>query len=108
MIILIGDGLLFYVCMQNLLVTTTLTMSSDPYPLDTAQVLNEEKEEMEKTELQSNPEENGVEPMAVDKDEGVMAELKEDMDNEMMLDVPTFEDMVSRQVDPVPGQTDEL
>lgn len=69
------------------------------------QILEEKKETDDETLLQSNAEQNGVEPMAVDGDEVVMQELKTDIENDMMLDMSAFEDLVGRPVDPVPPQT---
>lgn len=91
--------------MQNLLVTSTLTICADPYPSAMVQILNEQEKETEEPQVQSNPEQNGVEPMVVDRDEVVMVELKADIENEMMLDMSAFEDLVGRPVDPVPRQT---
>lgn len=93
---------------KNLLVTSTLTICVDPYPSAMVQILNEQEKETEEPQLQSNPEQNGVEPMVVDGDEVVMVELKADIENEMMLDRSAFEDLVGRPVDPVPRQTGEL
>lgn len=56
--------------MQNLLVTSTLTIWSDPYPRTTAQ----EPDDLEKTsekQQQSNILENGIAPLVADKDDMV-------------------------------------
>nr|AFK43928.1 unknown [Lotus japonicus] len=99
---------------KNLLVTSTLAISTDPCPQVTVQETNEqenasekqehqcEKQEhqCEKQEHQSDSAQNGIEPsvatdkdevMAADKDE-VMAEAEADARDDMTVDTEAFED----------------
>ncbi|KAL5997724.1 hypothetical protein ACLOJK_008654 [Asimina triloba] len=63
---------------QNLLVTSTLTMSTDPYPLSTSHKAVEQEKESDKPEAQPNPTENGTEAMSNGDEEMVDAEVEEE------------------------------
>ncbi|KAF7119410.1 hypothetical protein RHSIM_Rhsim13G0016700 [Rhododendron simsii] len=84
----------------NLLVTSTLTISVDPYPPS----LMQKPEEIDKRgeepqeggeEPQENAisEQNGLEQLTLDKDE-VMTEVEADVGDEMTMDVEAFEQIV--------------
>lgn len=96
---------------KNLSVTSTLTISTDPYPPPMIQIVNEpEKGSEEPQQLQANSEQNGVEPMVVDRDETAMSEItasENEISNNMMLDMSAFETLVGRPVEPVSRPTDE-
>lgn len=103
---------IFVLCLvQNLSVTSTLTISTDPYPPPTIQSVNEpEKGSEEPQQLQTNSEQNGVEPMVVDRDETAMSEItasENEISNNMMLDMSAFEALVGRPVEPVSRPPDE-
>lgn len=76
---------------KNLLVTSTLTISTDPYPQTTVQESGGSEKAIEKQNQESNITENGTEPLAADKDV-VMTEA--DINDEMTIDMEAFEDMV--------------
>ncbi|KAL8095581.1 uncharacterized protein LOC141692873 [Apium graveolens] len=92
---------------KNLSVTSTLTISTDPYPPPMIQIMNEpEKAKEEPQQLEAN----GVEPMIVDRDETAMSEItasENEISNNMMLDMSAFETLVGRPVEPVSRPTDE-
>lgn len=80
---------------KNLLVTSTLPVSSDPH-LPSSNAKPNESEEPEKAFEQklSSAVENGIEPIAGDRDE-VMVEVEEaDMNDDMTMDMETFEEIV--------------
>ncbi|KAK4433197.1 hypothetical protein Salat_1081900 [Sesamum alatum] len=90
---------------KNLLVTSTLTISSDPSPLGTEQNSNGSHEESGSARPQINSVENGMEPPARDKDE-IMAEVQEaEVGEDMMtIDMETIEDIVrSSEANPTPN-----
>lgn len=97
--------------MQNLSVTSTLTISTDPYPPPMIQSVNEpDKGTEEPQQLQTTTEQNGVEPMVVDRDETAMSEItasENEISNNMMLDMSAFEALVGRTVEPVSRPPDE-
>lgn len=62
--------------MQNLLVTSTLTISTDPYPHTTKQNSNGSYEGSDSAKPQTSSLENGVEPPVADKDE-IMTDVQE-------------------------------
>ncbi|PPD82099.1 hypothetical protein GOBAR_DD20958 [Gossypium barbadense] len=74
----------------NLLVTSTLTVCTEPYP---EMMPNPEPEKAtEEAPLQSNSVQNGVESMVGDRDE-IMTEVEADIE-EMTIDVDAFQEMV--------------
>ncbi|KAJ8425031.1 hypothetical protein Cgig2_013299 [Carnegiea gigantea] len=87
---------------KNLLVTSTLTKSTDPYPSSTVQVSRAAEEQLEdvQPQLESQPEahsnsvENGREPMAAERDE-VMSELDARVDDRVTMDMDSFEEIIS-------------
>ncbi|XP_073011028.1 uncharacterized protein [Typha latifolia] len=67
---------------KNLLVTSTLTMSTDPYPTALGQRVDEGDKEREELHDHSNPVSNGVETTAADGDEEMTdAEADENVGN---------------------------
>ncbi|WOH06576.1 hypothetical protein DCAR_0626004 [Daucus carota subsp. sativus] len=96
---------------KNLSVTSTLTISTDPYPPPMIQSVNEpDKGTEEPQQLQTTTEQNGVEPMVVDRDETAMSEItasENEISNNMMLDMSAFEALVGRTVEPVSRPPDE-
>ncbi|MBA0791126.1 hypothetical protein Gohar_015724 [Gossypium harknessii] len=75
---------------ENLLVTSTLTVCTEPYP---EMMPNPEPEKAtEEAPLQSNSVQNGVESMMGDRDE-IMTEVEADIE-EMTIDVDAFQEMV--------------
>ncbi|KAL3837973.1 hypothetical protein ACJIZ3_022564 [Penstemon smallii] len=89
---------------KNLSVTSTLTVSTDLYPLDTTPNTNGAHEGSENAEPQITSVENGVKPASGDTDE-VMAEVEEaEVDEEMAMDMETIEEIVrSSEADPAPA-----
>ncbi|XP_002520013.2 serine/threonine-protein phosphatase 4 regulatory subunit 2 isoform X2 [Ricinus communis] len=78
---------------KNLLVTSTLTVCTEPYPQST-QKQDEPDKAHEEPQLQHNSIGNGIEPMAGDGDE-IMAEVQEaDIDDDMTIDMEAFEEIV--------------
>ncbi|CAN1345176.1 Serine/threonine-protein phosphatase 4 regulatory subunit 2, partial [Linum perenne] len=80
---------------KNLLVTSTLTACTDPYPLVTQKQDEPEEASLKQQQQQqqqqpSNSEENGVQPTGTDGDE-VMAEVETDISDEMTVDMEAFE-----------------
>ncbi|KAL6291797.1 hypothetical protein ACE6H2_009307 [Prunus campanulata] len=79
---------------KNLLVTTMLTVSTDPYPQPMVQNSAEPNKSTEEPKLHSDSVQNGVEPMVGDRDE-VMAEVEQaDIDDDMTIAIEAFEDIV--------------
>lgn len=73
-----------------MLVTSTLTVCTEPYP---EMMPNPEPEKAtEEAPLQSNSVQNGVESMVGDRDE-IMTEVEADIE-EMTIDVDAFQEMV--------------
>lgn len=87
---------------KNLLVTSTLTKSTDAYPSSTVQAPSVPEEQFEDAqpqpqshpEPQSNPVENGGEPMMENREE-VMSEVETQVDDRVTMDVDTFEEIIS-------------
>ncbi|CAL0334255.1 unnamed protein product [Lupinus luteus] len=76
---------------KNLLVTSTLTISPDPYPQTVVQEqADQENASEEQKQEADNAAQNGVEPVVADKDE-VMIEA--DVDDDMKVDTEAFEDI---------------
>ncbi|ESW03529.1 hypothetical protein PHAVU_011G021200 [Phaseolus vulgaris] len=73
---------------KNLLVTSTLTICTDPYPEATEKVAVDQEKANEKQNEQSDSAQNGVEPQVPDKDE-VMTEA--DVGDDMTIDMEAFE-----------------
>lgn len=81
--------------LQNLLVTSTLTPCTDPYP-QRAQTPAESEKINEETQVHTKSVENGTEsqPMVGDGDE-IMTEVEEtEIDDEMTIDMDALEEMV--------------
>ncbi|XP_010087495.2 serine/threonine-protein phosphatase 4 regulatory subunit 2 [Morus notabilis] len=84
---------------KNLLVTSMLTISTDPYPHSTIEP-NEPDGASEELKQQSDSVENGIEHAVGDKDE-VMVEVEEaDINDNMTIDMEALEDIV------VPGPSE--
>lgn len=82
--------------LQNLLVTSTLTVCTDPYPQAPLQQEPDDQEKAsEEQKEQSDGAQNGIEPLVADKDE-VMAEAA-DMGDDMTIDMEAFEDVKSSE-----------
>ncbi|KAF3631381.1 putative homogentisate phytyltransferase 2, chloroplastic-like isoform X1 [Capsicum annuum] len=93
---------------KNLLVTSTLTISSDPYALSTLQNATVADRETKDSPVQCNLVSNGVEPIASagDADE-VMAEVEE-AEVEDVIDMDTIEAIVrSSEADTAPATTSD-
>ncbi|KAI3457879.1 hypothetical protein Pfo_014542 [Paulownia fortunei] len=88
---------------KNLLVTSTLAISTDPYPLATEQNSNGTYEGSGGARPQTNSLENGVEPSVGDRDE-IMAEVHEaEVGEDITMDMETIEDIVrSSESNPTP------
>ncbi|KAK9272803.1 hypothetical protein L1049_003181 [Liquidambar formosana] len=79
---------------KNLLVTSTLTISTDSYPPKMIQKPDEPDKGSEEPQLHRESVPNGVEPMVGDRDE-IMAEVEEaDIDDDMTIDMEAFEEIV--------------
>ncbi|KAL8049270.1 hypothetical protein ABFX02_06G010700 [Erythranthe guttata] len=77
-----------------LLVTSTLTISTDPYPIVTKQNTNGTYDGSGIAQPQNNIVENGVEPCVGDRDE-IMAEVEEaEVGEDMTVDMETNENVV--------------
>ncbi|KAJ1410206.1 Protein phosphatase 4 core regulatory subunit R2 [Sesbania bispinosa] len=85
---------------KNLLVTSTLTICTDPYPQATVQEPDDQEKTSEKQQQQSDSAQNGIEPLEADKDE-VMAEA--DMGDDMTIDMENFEDVKSSETNSEPS-----
>lgn len=79
---------------KNLLVTSMLTISADPYPPSTTEP-SKPDEATEELKPQSDSAQNGVEHVAGDRDE-VMVEVEEeaDVNDNMTIDMEALEDIV--------------
>lgn len=77
---------------KNLLVTSTLSVSSDPHPPVIIETPIEPDKGIEDPQLQSDSVQNGVDPMVADRDE-IMAEVEADVDDDMTIDM-AFEEIV--------------
>ncbi|XP_050386230.1 uncharacterized protein LOC126802625 [Argentina anserina] len=79
---------------KNLLVTSMLTISMDPYPQSVLQKTDEPEKASEEPKLHSDSVQNGVEPVVGDRDE-VMVEVEQaDIDDDMAIAMDAFEDIV--------------
>ncbi|XP_048326385.1 uncharacterized protein LOC107414840 isoform X2 [Ziziphus jujuba] len=90
---------------KNLLVTSMLSISTDPYPPSTIQQLNEPVRANEEPQLHSNSVQNGVESMVSDRDEEMTEVGEADINDDMTIDMEAFEDIVgsgSSESDTVP------
>uniref|UniRef100_A0A2P2JI68 Serine/threonine-protein phosphatase 4 regulatory subunit 2 n=1 Tax=Rhizophora mucronata TaxID=61149 RepID=A0A2P2JI68_RHIMU len=87
---------------KNLLVTSMLSVCTDPYPgaIQKPDDLDKAKKE---SQQQSNSVENGVEPTAGDRDE-IMTEVEEaEIEDDMTIDMDAFEEIVgSSETNPTP------
>lgn len=80
--------------LQNLSVTSTLIVCTDPYPQTTIYGPNEAEKQSEETQLQSNSVQKGVESIVEDRDE-VMTEVEQgDIVDEMTIDMEALEEVV--------------
>ncbi|KAK2645895.1 hypothetical protein Ddye_021090 [Dipteronia dyeriana] len=82
---------------KNLLVTSTLTPCTDPYPQMTqmTQMTVESDKASEEAQLLANSVENGAEPLPMVDGDEVMAEVEEaDIDDEMTIDMEALEEIV--------------
>ncbi|KAL5998010.1 hypothetical protein ACLOJK_008944 [Asimina triloba] len=68
---------------EHILETSTLTMSTDPYPLSTSHKAVEQEKESDKLEAQQKPTENGIEAMSNGDEEMVDAEVEEEKMHEI-------------------------
>lgn len=88
--------------LQNLLVTSTLTISADPSSPALESNTNGACEETETAQPPATSVENGVEPALGDTDE-IMTEVEEaEVDEEMTMDIETIEDIKSSDANPTP------
>ncbi|KAK6937439.1 Protein phosphatase 4 core regulatory subunit R2 [Dillenia turbinata] len=79
---------------KNLLVTSTLIMSTDPYPPPTIQKPDEPEERSEEPQPPTDLVQNGVEPAIGDRDE-IMTEVEEaEIDDGMTIDMEAFQEIV--------------
>lgn len=91
---------------KNLLVTSTLTICTDPYPQDPVQEPDDQEKasEMQQQEQQSDGAQNGAEtepePLVPDTDE-VMVEA--DTSDDVAVEMETFEDAKSSELDSEPN-----
>ncbi|TKY67840.1 Serine/threonine-protein phosphatase 4 regulatory subunit 2 [Spatholobus suberectus] len=85
---------------KNLLVTSTLTICTDPYPQATAKEPDDLEKASEKQKQQSNSAQNGIEPLVSDKDE-VMTEA--DVGEDMTIDMEAFEGVKSSETNSEPN-----
>ncbi|KAL5054886.1 hypothetical protein RYX36_035568 [Vicia faba] len=89
---------------KNLLVTSTLTICTDPYPQEPVQETDAIEMPSEKQqEQQSDGAQNGTEPSVTDNDE-VMVEA--DTGDDVTIEMETFEDAKSSENDPEPNAND--
>ncbi|KAK0570968.1 hypothetical protein LWI29_009232 [Acer saccharum] len=82
---------------KNLLVTSTLTPCTDPYPqmTHTTETPVESDKASEVAQLHSNSVENGAEPLPMVDGDEVMVEVEEaDIDDEMTIDMEALEEIV--------------
>ncbi|KAK7258142.1 hypothetical protein RIF29_32626 [Crotalaria pallida] len=75
---------------KNLLVTSTLTVSADPYLQTKVQEPDDQENSSEKQKQESDSAQNGVDPVEADKDE-VMVEA--DVSDDMTVDTEAVEDV---------------
>ncbi|KAL2329234.1 hypothetical protein Fmac_022661 [Flemingia macrophylla] len=85
---------------KNLLVTSILSICTDPYPQATAKEPDDQEKTVEKQKQQSDGAQNGVEPPVSDKDV-VMTEA--DVGDDMTVDMETFEGVKSSETNSEPN-----
>ncbi|KAK7404300.1 hypothetical protein VNO78_05084 [Psophocarpus tetragonolobus] len=85
---------------KNLLVTSTLAICMDPYPQATAKEPDDQEKASEKQKQQSESTQNGIEPLASDRDE-VMTDA--DVGDDMTIDMETFEGIKSSETNTEPN-----
>ncbi|XP_027355137.1 serine/threonine-protein phosphatase 4 regulatory subunit 2 [Abrus precatorius] len=86
---------------KNLLVTSTLTICTDPCPQATEKEPDDQEKASEKQQQQqTDSTQNGIEPLVVDKDE-VMTEA--DTGDDMTIDMEAFEDVKSSETNSEPN-----
>lgn len=89
---------------KNLLVTSTLTICTDPYPQDPVQEPDDQEKASEMQQQQSDGAQNGTEtesePLVPDTDE-VMVEA--DTSDDVAVEMETFEDAKSSELDSEPN-----
>ncbi|OMO92437.1 hypothetical protein CCACVL1_06855 [Corchorus capsularis] len=78
-----------YCVLENLLVTSTLTACTNPYP----QMMPKPEKESDEAQPQLNSIQNGIEPMVGDRDE-IMTEVEEADIEDMTIDMDAFQEMV--------------
>ncbi|OMO99213.1 hypothetical protein COLO4_13442 [Corchorus olitorius] len=78
-----------YCMLENLLVTSTLTVCTNPYP----QMMPKPEKESDEAQPQLNSIQNGIEPMVGDRDE-IMTEVEEADIEDMTIDMDAFQEMV--------------
>ncbi|KAL3521750.1 hypothetical protein ACH5RR_019899 [Cinchona calisaya] len=78
---------------KNLLVTSMLTISTDPYPATSGPRLTTGERRNEDSNAKLNSTQNGVQPLGGDGDE-IMTEVQEvEAHKDMMIDMETFEEI---------------
>ncbi|CAJ1934052.1 unnamed protein product [Sphenostylis stenocarpa] len=85
---------------KNLLVTSTLTICTDPYPQATEKEPVDQEKANEKQNKQSDTAQNGIEPLVSDKDE-VMTEA--DVGDDMTIDMEAFDGEKSSETNSEPN-----
>jgi len=82
---------------KNLLVTSMLTISTDPYPQSIMRKPDEDEAEKASEEPKAHPNsvQNGIEPVVVGDRDEVMTDVEEaEIDDEMTIDMEAFEEIV--------------
>lgn len=85
---------------KNLLVTSTLSICTEPYPQATAKEPDDQEKTIEKQKQQSDTAQNGIEPLVSYKDV-VMTEA--DVGDEMTIDMETFGGVKSSETNSEPN-----
>ncbi|KAF9661286.1 hypothetical protein SADUNF_Sadunf19G0052300 [Salix dunnii] len=81
--------------MENLLVTSTLAVCTDPYP-QALEKPGETDKPSEELQVQSSLVQNGVEPAVVGDGDEIMTEVEEaDIDDDMTIDMEALEEIVA-------------
>ncbi|KAB5512295.1 hypothetical protein DKX38_029323 [Salix brachista] len=81
--------------MENLLVTSTLAVCTDPYPQALEKPVETDKPS-EELQVQSSLVQNGVEPVVVGDGDEIMTEVEEaDIDDDMTIDMEALEEIVA-------------
>lgn len=83
-----------------MLVTSTMAISTDPYPQDPVQEPDDHEKASENQQQQSDGAQNGAEPLVADNDE-VMVEA--DVGDDMTIETEVFEDAKSSEQDSEPN-----